>query len=66
MQSSSIKGQSSATVFHDTNSKAVHWGAGRLREASTSLGLRDKVSGSVKDKGSFLVSYEDSSDDENS
>ena len=61
-----FKGQSSAAVSHDTNSKAAHWDAGRLREASTSLVLRDKVSGSVKDKGSFLVSYEDSSDDENS
>ena len=63
--SKQFKGQSSATVFHDTNSKAAHWDAGRLRESPTSLRLRDKVSGSVKDKGLFLVSYEDSSDDGN-
>ena len=61
-----FKGQSSAAVFLETNSKAVNRDASRIRESSTFLGSHDNLSESVKDKRSFLVSYEDSSDDENS
>ena len=56
LSSRQIKGQTSASVFHEE---------GRLRESLTSLGTRDKVSGSFRDNRSSLVSYEDSSDDGN-
>lgn len=65
LSSRQIKGQTAATAFHDTNSKATDREWDRLRESLTSLGTRDKVSGSLRDNRSSLVSYEDSSDDGN-
>ena len=57
------KGHTSAAVSHVTNFKAAYRESGRSRQSSTSLGSRDQASGSVKDNKSYLVSYEDSSDE---
>lgn len=59
------KGQNSAATFV-SNSKAGHNEAGRVRDTSKSLGLRDQRSRSTTDRKPSLVSYGTSSDEDKS
>lgn len=59
------KDQSSTDVLV-SKSEAGYRTAGRVRETSKSLGLRDQTSGSSRNRKPSLVSYEASSDEEKS